>query len=69
MHYGMAQYKKILIGLNKNGFSILNECYSKNEVRKIGKVLQDYFDQFDEPTFGKLLCASTSMQQQLKMVL
>lgn len=69
MLFRMAQHNNTLIDLNKNGFSILNECYSKNEVRKIGNVLQDYFDQSDEPTFGKLLCASTSMQQQSKMVL
>ncbi len=53
MLYGMAQYKNTLIGLTTNGFSILNEFYSKNEVQKIGKVLQDYFDQSAEPTFGK----------------
>lgn len=53
MLFRMAQHNNTLIGLTTNGFSILNECYSKNEVRKIGKILQDYFDQSAEPTFGK----------------
>ena len=53
MHYGMAQHNNTLMDLTTNGFSILNECYTKNEVQKIGKVLQDHFDQSAEPTFGK----------------
>jgi hypothetical protein len=53
MLYGMAQYNNTLIGLTTNGFSILNNFYTKNEVQKIRKVLQDYFNQSAEPTFGK----------------
>jgi hypothetical protein len=53
MLYGMAQYNNTLIGLTTNGFSILNNFYTKNEVQKIRKVLQDYFHQSAEPTFGK----------------
>ena len=69
MLFRMAQHNNTLIGLTTNGFSIENNFYTKNEVQKIGKVLQDHFDQSAEPTFGKLLCASISMQQQSKMVL
>jgi hypothetical protein len=53
MLFRMAQHNNTLLDLTTNGFSILNECYTKNEVQKIGKVLQDYFHQSAEPTFGK----------------
>jgi hypothetical protein len=52
MLFRMAQHNNTLIGLTTNGFSILNDFYTKNEVQKIGKVLQDHFDQSAEPTFA-----------------
>jgi predicted DNA-binding transcriptional regulator YafY len=39
--------------LAKNGYFILNDFYTRKEIRKIGKELHDYFKDHDEPTFGK----------------
>jgi len=39
--------------LQKNGYSILNDIYTKAEIRAIGKELHDYFADNDEQTFGK----------------
>nr|WP_300356186.1 phytanoyl-CoA dioxygenase family protein [Fluviicola sp.] len=39
--------------LVKNGYSILNDLYTRKEIRRIGKELHDYFTDNDEPTFGK----------------
>lgn len=39
--------------LQKNGYSILNDIYTRVEIRTIGKILHDYFTETDEQTFGK----------------
>lgn len=39
--------------LEKNGYSIVNDIYTKYEIRRIGKEIHDYFNENDEPTFGK----------------
>ena len=39
--------------LEKNGYTVLNDIYTRKELRKIGRILHDYFAQNDEPTFGK----------------
>ncbi|AEA42565.1 WYL domain-containing protein [Fluviicola taffensis] len=45
----LAASKKLV----KNGYSILNDLYTRNEIRKIGKELHDYFADNNESTFGK----------------
>ncbi|MCR9171565.1 MAG: WYL domain-containing protein [bacterium] len=39
--------------LEKNGYSVLNDIYTRKEIRRIGKILHNYFAQNDEQTFGK----------------
>ncbi len=39
--------------LQKNGYAILNDVYTRTEIRLIGKILHDYFADKDEQTFGK----------------
>lgn len=39
--------------LAKNGYSILNDFYTRKELRKIGKELHEYFNSSDESAFGK----------------
>lgn len=39
--------------LMKNGYSVLNDIYTRKELRRIGKILHDYFAHSDEQTFGK----------------
>lgn len=39
--------------LQKNGYAVLNDIYTRKELRKIGKILHDYFAKTDEQTFGK----------------
>ena len=39
--------------LEKNGYTVLNDIYTRKELRKVGRILHDYFAQSDEPTFGK----------------
>lgn len=39
--------------LIKNGYAILNEIYTRKEIRSMGKILHDYFAQSDEQVFGK----------------
>lgn len=39
--------------MDKNGFAILNEVYTRKEVRQIGKLLYDYFKINDETSYGK----------------
>lgn len=45
----LAASKKLV----KNGYSILNDLYTRKEIRKIGKELHDYFADTNESTFGK----------------
>ncbi len=41
--------------LEKNGYSVLNDIYTRKELRRIGKVLHEYFSINDEKSFGKRL--------------
>lgn len=45
----VAASRKLL----KKGYGILNDVYTRKEIRHIGKVLHDYFDKSDETPFGK----------------
>lgn len=59
---GLDQYQTILPQskavsaarkLSKNGSFVMNNIYSKNEIRLIGKELHRYFKNSDENTYGK----------------
>jgi predicted DNA-binding transcriptional regulator YafY len=39
--------------LEKDGYSILNDVYTRTEIRKMGRILHEYFNHSDEPSFGK----------------
>lgn len=39
--------------LVKNGYSILNDLYTRKEIKRIGKELHDYFNRTNESSFGK----------------
>lgn len=39
--------------LKKNGYAVLNDIYTRKEIRKIGKVLYDYFKNNEESAYGK----------------
>lgn len=39
--------------MQKNGYSILNNVFTKRELKKLGRELDAYFKQSDEPAFGK----------------
>jgi predicted DNA-binding transcriptional regulator YafY len=39
--------------LDRNGYGIINDVYTKREIRKTIKILDSFFDQSDEPVFGK----------------
>lgn len=39
--------------LERNGYVVLNDIYTRKEIREIGKKIHVYFDKHDEPTFGK----------------
>ena len=39
--------------LEKNGYSVLNDIYTRKELRRIGKVLHNYFADSKESSFGK----------------
>lgn len=39
--------------LNKNGYSVINDVYTKREVRKAKRVLDQYFKATEEEPFGK----------------
>lgn len=39
--------------LEKNGYAILEELFTKKEIRMMGKLLHDYFQSHDESPFGK----------------
>lgn len=39
--------------LEKNGYAVLNDIYTRKEIRDIGKVLHNYFHRSEEHTFGK----------------
>lgn len=45
----VVAHKKLV----KNGFSIINDVYTKKELRTIGKELHMYFSNCEESTFGK----------------
>jgi predicted DNA-binding transcriptional regulator YafY len=62
LEHGLDQYRttlgpKSLITtkrkLEKNGYGILNDLYTRREVKKMRRVLDQYFKQHDETAFGK----------------
>ncbi len=39
--------------LNKNGFSVLQDLYTRKEVKQMRRIVDQYFRENDEPAFGK----------------
>ncbi|MFK7784244.1 MAG: WYL domain-containing protein [Crocinitomicaceae bacterium] len=39
--------------LEKNGYSIINDVFTKREIRKAAKILDSFFKKSEEPAFGK----------------
>lgn len=62
LEHGLDQYRTALgpksfitvkRKLEKNGYGILNDLYTRREIKKMRRALDHYFKQHDEPAFGK----------------